>query len=242
MKRFYLLMVSLVLTAYSAKSQEVIYDANAEVRSVGKFTGIEVSGTISLYLSQGNVTGVAVSAGEEKYNSKIKTEVKNGVLQISVDAGMWNGFSWTNKKLKAYVSVVELNRLEISGASLATISGTLKANALKVDMSGASELKGPIQVENLNLDISGASVTRLTGTSKTLHIEASGACRVNGFDLKAESAKVDASGASHVTMTVTKDLRANASGGSSIQYRGEPSSTNVNASSGASVKRKNLGD
>jgi hypothetical protein len=242
MKRAFLMLMSIVSVIYSAQAQEVIYDQNAEIRRVGKFTGIELSGTISLYLSQGNETGVAVSAGEEKYNSKIKTEVKNGVLQISVDAGMWNGFSWTNKKLKAYVSVVDLTRLEVSGASLATIGGTLKAKALKVDVSGASEIKGSIEVENLNLDISGASVTRFTGTSKTLHIEASGACRVNGFDLKAESAKVDASGASHITLLVNKELNANASGGSSIQYRGEPTTTNVNASSGASIKRKNSGD
>ncbi|HEX8332145.1 MAG TPA: head GIN domain-containing protein [Segetibacter sp.] len=242
MKRFFLLVMSIVSVTYSAKSQQVIYDENAEVRSVGKFTGIEVSGTISLYLSQGNETGVAVSAGDAKYNSKIKTEVKNGVLQISVDAGMWNGFSWTNKKLKAYVSVVDLNRLEISGASYATISGNLQTNALKVDISGASEVKGSIQVNNLNLDISGASVTRLTGTSKTLHIDASGACRVNGFDLKADNAKVDASGASHITLSVNKELSANASGGSSIQYRGEPTVTNLNSSTGASIKRKNSGD
>jgi hypothetical protein len=219
-----------------------VYDANAEARNVGKFSAIEVSGTISLYISQGTETGVAVSAGEEKYNNKIKTEVKNGVLRISVDAGMWNAYSWTNKKLKAYVSVAELTRLEVSGASYATISGTLKAIALRVDISGASEAKGVLDVKNLNLDISGAAVTRFSGIANTVNIDASGAARVNAFDLKAENGKVEASGASHITITVNKEFSATASGGSSIQYRGDPAVKNVNSSSGASIKRKNSSD
>lgn len=242
MKRTLLSISFLVLFVLNAFTQDVVYDENAEVRSVPKFSGIEVSGTISLILSQGNVTGVAVSAGEEKYNSKIKTEVKNGVLHISVDAGMWNGFSWTNKKLKAYVSVVDLNRLEITGASLATINGKLKTEALKVDISGASELKGSIDVGSFNLDISGASVVKLAGTARTVNVDASGACRVNVFDLQAANGKVDASGASHVSVTVNKDLSANASGGSSIQYRGDPANKSLNASAGASIKRKGSAD
>jgi hypothetical protein len=242
MKRLLLSLMFIFPLFNSAIAQQVVYDENAEIRNVGRFSSIEVSGTISLYLSQGSETGVAVSAGEEKYNNKIKTEVKNGVLKISVDAGVWNGFSWTNKKLKAYVSVVDLNRLEISGASYATLANQLKTNSLKVDISGASELKGAIQVNNFDLDISGASVTRLTGNAKSININASGACRVNGFELKAENGKVDASGASHITVTVNKELTANAGGGSSIQYRGEPTVKALNASSGASIKKKNSTD
>lgn len=220
------------------KAQEVVYDANAEVRNVGPFSAIEVSGTISLYLSQGNEAGVAVSAGEEKYNNKIKTEVRNGVLKISVDAGVWNGFSWSNRKLKAYVSVVNVNRLEVSGASIINISGALKSNSLNLNASGASEIKGDVQVKDLQVGISGASVIRLTGSADNASIDASGAARANAFDLKVDNGKVEASGASHITITVNKELSANASGGSSIQYRGDAVAKVVNSSAGASIKKK----
>lgn len=220
------------------KAQEVVYDANAEVRNVGPFSAIEVSGTISLYLSQGNEAGVAVSAGEEKYNNKIKTEVRNGVLKISVDAGVWNGFSWSNRKLKAYVSVVNVNRLEVSGASIINISGALKSNSLNLNASGASEIKGDVQVKDLQVGISGASVIRLTGSADNASIDASGAARANAFDLKVDNGKVEASGASHITITVNKELSANASGGSSIQYRGDAVAKVVNSSAGASIRKK----
>ena len=114
-----------------SRAQNIVYDENAEVRTVEKFTGIEVSGAVSVYLSQGPEQGVAVSAGEEKYNNKIKTEVKNGVLHISVDGGVWNGFNWTNRKLKAYVTATDLNRLQVSGASYVSISGNDKKRRIK---------------------------------------------------------------------------------------------------------------
>ena len=95
----FLLLVILLTGSLFCKAQNVVYDENAEVRDLPTFSGIEVSGTVSLYLSQGASQGVAISAGDVKYNGKIKTEVKNGVLHISVEGGMWNGFNWANKKI-----------------------------------------------------------------------------------------------------------------------------------------------
>jgi hypothetical protein len=109
MRRFILLLL-IAAGGVSVKAQNIVYDENAEVRTVEKFNGIELSGAVSLYLSQGSTTGVAVSAGEEKYNNKIKTEVKDGILRISVEAGVWNGFNWTNRKIRAYVTVTDVNR------------------------------------------------------------------------------------------------------------------------------------
>lgn len=233
-----LLLIILIAGSIYAKAQNVVYDANAELRKVEQFNSVEVSGTVSLYISQGNETGVAVSAEDEKYNSKIKTDVTNGTLHISVDGGIWNGFSWTNRKLKAYVSVTDLNRLQISGASYATITGTLKANDFKLDVTGASEVKGALQVKNLSMGVSGASVIRLSGSAENANIEASGAVRINAFELQVDNAKFDVTGASHITISVNKQLNANASGGSTIQYRGNAVAATVNVNGGATVQKK----
>src|SRR3954451_7741771 len=138
------LVILLIAATLAGNSQNIVYDENAEVRQVPPFEGIEVSGAVSLYLSQGPVPGVAVSAGEAKYNNKVRTEVKNGILRISVDGGVWNGFNWTNRKLRAYVTATDLKRLEVSGASYVSISGAVKTEDIKMEVSGASEVKGII--------------------------------------------------------------------------------------------------
>ena len=237
MKRI-VLMLLITISGLVAKSQNVVYDENAEVRVVEKFSGVDLSGSVTLYLSQGNTQGVAVSAGEAKYNSKIKTEVRNGVLHISVDGGMWNGFNWTNKKLKAYVTVTDLNSIGVSGASLVNITGPVKGTDLRLEVSGASEIKGIINVSRLNLDVSGASVARLSGSATEGLINGSGACRVNSYDLSIDRCKVSSSGASSVRVTVNSELNADASGGSNIYYKGAGKVKVLNTSGGATIKNR----
>ena len=231
-------MLATITAGLGLKAQNVVYDENAEVRTLPAFTGIDVSGTISLYLAQGTSQGVAVSAGEAKYNSKIKTEVKNGILQISVDGGMWNSFNWSNKKLKAYVTVTDLSSLEVSGASYITTTGTIKSNALKLEISGASEIKADLQVNTLNVDISGASIAHLAGAAKDGNIEASGACKLSGYEMKLDKCRVSCSGASVVKVMVNNELNADASGGSAIYYKGTPTNKNLNTSAASSIKYK----
>lgn len=232
----------LISSGIVSTAQNIVYDENAEVRVVEPFNSIEVSGSVSLYLSQGSTQGVAVSAGEAKYNSKIKTEVKNGVLHISVEGGVWNGFNWTNRKLRAYVTTINLNRLEVSGASYVSISDAIKGDELKMGVSGASEVKGMINVSRLDLDISGASVARLSGTAKDGLIDASGACKVNSYDLSIGTCKISSSGASNIKVTVTGELNADASGGSNIYYKGNGIGKALNTSAGASIKNRSGSD
>lgn len=241
MKRFILLII-IITSTFIAKAQNVVYDENAEVRTVEKFSGIELSGSVSLYLAQGSSAGVAVSAGDEKYNDKIKTEVKNGVLKISVDGGVWNGFNWTNRKLRAYVTATDISRLDVSGASYVSITGTLQSPELKLDISGASEIKGILNVNSLNMDISGASVARLSGTVKEGIIEASGACKINSYDLVINNCRFKSSGASNIRVTVNNELNADASGGSTIYYKGAGVGKVLNTSGGASIKSRSGND
>ena len=241
MKRF-ILLILIITTTFFAKAQNVVYDENAEVRTVGNFNSIEASGAVFLYLSQGSTSAIAVSAGDEKYNNKIKTEVKNGILKISVEGGVWNGFNWTNRKLRAYVTVTDLNSLDVSGASYVSISGTLKSDDLKLDISGASEIKGIINVNRLNMDISGASESKLAGTVKESDIEASGAAKVNNYSLVIDKCKASSSGASSIKVTVNNELNADASGGSNIYYKGAGIGKVLNTSAGASIKNRGGND
>ncbi len=237
MKYIVLLICLMVSSVQSTQAQQVIYDANAELRSVSKFSAIDVSGTISLFITQGETAGIAVSAGDEKYNEKIKTAVVDGVLKIAVDAGLWNGFSWSDRKLKAYVSVVDLSHLSVSGASLVNVGNNLESSALTISVSGASEIKAKLAVKDFKLDISGASVANLTGIADNAAIEASGAAKVNGYNFEVKNGNVQASGASQIKITVSKELNVNASGGSAIHYKGTALVRNANATSGAIIKK-----
>src|SRR5262245_42828781 len=108
--------------AITASAQKTINDPNAQKRQVPLFTGIEIGGGIDLYLSQGE-QAVAVSASEPKFRDKILTEVKNGILHIKFDDNSNFHIDWGNRKMKAYVSVKNLDQLEGSGGSDIKVEG-----------------------------------------------------------------------------------------------------------------------
>jgi len=234
MKKLFV-MVSAVLGSVALCAQSPISDPNVEVREAKNFHAISLSSAFDVYLTQGNEEKVAVSASEKKYLEFIKVEVNNGILEIGWDQkGKWNR---GNKKLKAYISFKNMDKLKASGACDISIVGVLKANDLLVDLSGASDLKGKMDAKKLSFDMSGASDAKITGTTLNLDVDASGASSFKGFDLATDYCNVRASGASDIKITVNKELSATASGASDIDYKGSGIIRDIKTSGASSISR-----
>ncbi len=237
-KAIFLAAIFLATLAPSIRAQNVVVDANAEVRSTGSFSAIELSGAIDLYLSQGTEEAVAVSASSDEIRSRIHTEVKGNKLHIYFDGKGLNWKNWGNHKMKAYVTFRKLTRIESSGACNIKTTDPIRGEELTIELSGASDFTGELSLNKLKLNSSGASNMRLSGTVVTTIIDASGACVVRGYDLKTDNCKIDASGASNIYITVNKELNAEASGGSNISYKGTGVIRDISSSGGASIKRR----
>ncbi|MGN6533683.1 MAG: head GIN domain-containing protein [Ginsengibacter sp.] len=235
MKAFLLIL----FTAFFLQSfsQTIINDKNAQVRNVSSFNAINASGGIDIYLSQSDDYALAVSASEDKYRDAIKTEVKNGVLNISYN-GSPIRFS-SNPRLRAYISFKTLESLEGSGACDFIINGIFKGNSLKIKLSGACDVKGNISFENVDLNLSGASTAKVNGTVSNIKIAATGASDVKNYDLVADNCIADISGASDIKITVNKSLNAKASGASSLYYKGNPEKKDVSSSGASSISQRN---
>ncbi len=232
--------MAVFVTAFNLQSnaQNLVYDANAEVRKVAHFKGIDAGGGINVYISQGKEQAIAVSAEDEKYVSKIKTEVKNGILKIYPESGMWNNWNWGNKKIKAYVTVTELNSLELSGGSIGKVTDEISTDDLSIDLNGGSIVTGEFKGHNLNLELSGGSIANLDGSFNDASVEASGGSIVKAYDANLVTCKVEASGGSIINVSISKEMSAEASGGSIINYKGEGVIKSVDASGGSSIKKK----
>ena len=235
---FLFLLICIVQTK-AQNNKNVVFDANAEARSVKDFTAVEVSGAIDLYLSQGKEEAVAVSASSPEALSRIKTEVKNGKLHIYFDGSGWSWKTWSNNnKMKAYVTFIQIHRIEASGACNIKTADMISSDDLRIQLSGASDFSGDVKIDKLKLDGSGASNFKVSGSAENAQIGVSGACEVRAYDLKAGLCKIEASGASVVRITCTQELSAQASGGSNVFYKGAGLIRDISASGGASVKRK----
>ncbi len=233
MKNSFILLM--LMASLSGCSQNVFHDKQAQVRQVGPFTGVEVSGAIDLQLSQGSGDSVAVSGGPDGNTNDIKTEVRNGVLKI------WhNRESWfkNTPKMVAYVSVRTLNKLVASGASDISINGPLTTADLSIHLSGACDLQGSIKASSLSITLTGASDMDLKGNAENTTVDASGASHLKGYDFVAGHCRIEASGASDILLTVNKSINAEASGASTIFYKGPAQAGKISSSGASQISRK----
>jgi hypothetical protein len=89
-----LLFVVLTLNSVAQTKSNLVYDNNAQKRSVLAFKGVKVSSAIDLYLTQSDVNEVAVSASSNEIRDRIITEVEEGVLVIRFENSGWRSWSW----------------------------------------------------------------------------------------------------------------------------------------------------
>ena len=238
MKNNILLLMLLLpaVMAFSQNEKNIVFDANAQVRKISAFRKVEVSGAIDLFLSQGNEEAVAVSAADDDVLQKIRTEVRDNVLFIYLDTRGFSWKGWTNNKVKAYVTLKNLNHIEGSGACNIKTTGKLKLSDLKIELSGASDFTGDVAVSNMDISLNGASECKLSGTAINANINCTGASSFKAYEFETDYCKVGVSGAASVRVTINKELKARASGASSISYKGEGLITDISSSGASSVK------
>ncbi|MCC9138511.1 head GIN domain-containing protein [Pontibacter silvestris] len=215
-------LFALMLSASTpALAQQLRGNGNtrSQTRNVSGFKGIDVSGGFIVELTQGNKESVKLEAEENLLNN-IATEVKDGVLHIYNKNSLYS-----SRAMKAYVTVQELNSIDISGGVKVEGVSTFKASGLSLDMSGGSSVKLALDTKELKADMSGASKLELTGKADKVILDMSGASKVEAADLEAGIVRVEASGASKVKLFAKEALDINASGASVVYYKGTPSIT-----------------
>ena len=234
MKKLFSLF-ALIAFAITSIAQKTVNDPNAEKRNASGFHAIEVSGGIDLYLSQGS-EAVAVSASKTEYRERIMTKVENGVLKIWYDWKNGLKVDWSNRKLKAYVSFKNLDRLVTSGGSDVDVDGSINVSKLDMEISGGSDFSGKVDISEMKVNASGGSDVSISGKTTRLTINTSGGSDFSGYGLSADVCDVEASGGSDVYITVNKELSAHASGGSDVFYKGNGLIRDIKTSS-SSIKK-----
>jgi hypothetical protein len=222
-----LLMMVLVCLSINTYAQDT------ETRKLGPFRGIKAAEGVSVYLKKGDkesarieVTGVDAS--------HVLTELSGSYLKIHMKDG-----NYRNVNAKVYVTYVELEKLSASSAGSIFSEDVIKGNDMEISASSAGTIEVSIDANSVDISSSSAAEIELKGKVKSLIAEASSAGEIDTYDLEAGDVDVEASSAGSAKVNVSKSLRAHASSGGSIRYRGNPDRQNTDSSSGGSVKKSN---
>ena len=122
--------------------------------------------------------------------------------------------------LIARITTQNINDYEISGASKVFLQDQLAANKVIAEISGASNMAGDIVADVLDVELSGASNVDLSGSVLDYYVEASGASVARGYALTTDNLFCELSGASVAYSTVNEEITIEASGASTLHYKG----------------------
>jgi hypothetical protein len=200
-------------------------------RQISSFNSLEVGGAFKVFLTQGEKESLTVEA-DENLLEFITTEVRGNTLKISTTKDINN----TNA-LNIYLTITNLDEMDISGACKLTCENKLKLNDLDMECSGASDVDLKLSANNIKLEFSGASQIDMFGSANEVSLDLSGASDLDALELEAEKYSADISGASHAKIYVKSELSVNVSGAASLKYKGEPKLIQTDVSGAGSLKK-----
>lgn len=237
MKKF-LLTLLLAASFYNVLAQKIINDPNAEKRNVTGFHGIEVATGIKLIITEGSTEEVIVSASKAEYRDKIVTSVENGILKIhyekKLDAVNRKDES---KNLKAYVSYISLDQLNVNTGAELEINGILTSTNLDLKANTGGEVKGEIKINKFKVNQNTGSKITLSGTSENLEVEGGTGSKFFGEGLETTNCTASAGTGARININVQKELNAQANTGGNIKYKGSAGIRNIKTNTGGSVSK-----
>ena len=225
MKRLLLILVIPPLMFASCRGifgKRIIGDGNikTETRSPGQFDGVDVSGSIDLYVMTDSNRSVKIEADQnlleyiEVFTKADKLIVRNR-----------NGFNLRpSRDIKVYVSSPVYRTLELSGACDIYSQNQLASNdEISLDMSGSCDGKLDLKAPKITTDLSGACNIEIKGETKDFTAGGSGSVGFKCFNLLAENVNVDISGAGDAEVYASTKLDVDVSGAAGVKYKGNAS-------------------
>ncbi|MCX6294527.1 MAG: DUF2807 domain-containing protein [Bacteroidetes bacterium] len=206
-----------------------------QTRTVGDFTGIKVGDSYKINITQSDANTVKVNA-PEAVQSKIKTEVKEGVLVISTDGNFKD-----NDDISIAISIKSLSSIDVSGSSDVKSENQLNCDKLNLRSNGAGDIHLDVKANDITTNISGAGDVTLKGSTQTFDATVSGAGDLKASNLEANKITAKVSGAGDAKVNAIQSLDADISGAGSIIYKGNPEDRKVNISGAGSVRESKSG-
>lgn len=224
-------LLTLVLMTLAPDGSETTTGPAETAHAFSGFSRIDVHGGVRLLVTQGPEFRV-VARGSQAGVARLVVAQTSDTLRVRNRFGFW----WGPRNVTLTVTLPELRELEASGACIVHLSGIDHPRSLRLEALGATVVKFSGRVERLRAEATGASRIQAEGTCQHLDAEAVGASTFAAFGLQAQTARVEAVGASNAEVFVVRELNAEAVGCSNVRYRGNPS-VRPDAKGGSSVTR-----
>jgi serine/threonine-protein kinase len=175
--------------------------ASSKSWDIADFSEVAIGSTFRAQISKGDKYKVATSCDDNM--TQFLLVFKEGkTLKVGLEP---HRHYQLKEPLTVEVVLPVLDRLNVGGASKATVNGFRSEKDFKLRLHGASSIDGSIEVGDADFDVSGACRLTLSGAAKATRISASGASHVRLGEFPLKRCSIELSGASSARITSRSD-------------------------------------
>jgi hypothetical protein len=226
----WMLSVLLLLSACHKNKVKCTGDSEKDFQLTG-FNKLKVSDQIHVYVTRSNSFSVKAKGCAESINDLNIAVGTGGILSINYGTS-----NLVHKSIDIIITMPALLAVDASGATEVQISGMeAQTTYLRVVLSSAAECSVSGAPFEMLFNLSGASKMEITGSADLLSGDISGASKLRAYGLASKHTDITASGASDAYVTASEKLYAEASGASTIRYKGNPTTISKNTSGSSRI-------
>lgn len=211
-------------------------DYVAEERQVASFSGIELHGSGTVYLTKDNEEQVTVEARSDML-PYIETDVRWGRLHLGVERAKRRHFNTGDITYR--ITAISVEHIGVSGSG-DIISTHIISDNLGLHISGSGDIEvEEIKSDEVDVHISGSGSCSAAGKTEIQEIHISGSGKYSASNLESKVADVHVSGSGDVSIWVEDKLNTRISGSGKVGYFGRPA---IDSHSSGSGRTRHLGD
>lgn len=230
----FIALIGATMAMTSCKKIDPSGDVTSEVRNVSNFDELDIQNAIEVDVTFDPTQELVTVEAPENLQQHIQLTVVSNKLKIRIkDNVRIKG----NPEIKVHITTANINGASLSGASRLDFNNTLTGTDLALDVSGASIFEGDLAVNDSYIDLSGASKAYLSGTAAITTGDLSGASKLTSYDFATDDLIIDLSGASSAELTINNTLDIDASGASSLDYKGDPVVSHIDISGASTITK-----
>jgi hypothetical protein len=206
-----------------------------ETRTVPAFSGLALTMSANVFISQGSQQKVEVEASKDVMDI-IKTEIDGNTLKLTTKEGRWRDIG----KVSIYITMPVISELSISGSGNMSCQTTVKSEDIEIVISGSGSVSLPkLESSDISVTITGSGNVSLGGNNSQGKLETliTGSGDFNGEELQVANGDIRITGSGSARVNVLKELETNITGSGSVLYKGNPM---VNANATGSGKTRSF--
>jgi len=226
MKNFKLLyVVALAMLFGSALSimscNSVSAENIKENRGIKAFSGIDLSISADVYLTQGDKTELIIE-GDKTDLEKIETYVKADELIIKCN----NCWGFKNiSRVSIYLTSPNIKKIVVTGSGDVIAKELVKSDIVRMIVTGSgSVVFNNLKTKEVKVNISGSGDVKIDGKNEISNsdIVITGSGDYNAENIISKSADINITGSGSCKLNVSNEIEANITGSGKIYYVGKP--------------------